>query len=68
MTWCPDRIAAEHVLNSFELFTSQEQKVKGQKLTKINIYFDSKRKISTDSVMKDKVKPFKKDKEKNNSK
>ena len=27
----------------------------------INIYFDSKRKLSTDSVMKDKVKTFKKD-------
>ena len=30
----------------------------------INNYFNSKRKLSTDSVMKDKVKSFKKDKEK----
>ena len=34
----------------------------------INIYFNNKRKLSTDSVMKDKVKTFKKGKEKNNSK
>ena len=34
----------------------------------INIYFNSKKKLSTDSVMKDKVKTLKKDKEKNNSK
>ena len=75
MPWCPDRIAAEHVLfhilNSFELFTFQEHKEKGQKFANravINIYFDNKRKLSTDSVMKDKVKTFKKDKERNNSK
>ena len=75
MPWCPDWIAAEHVLfyilNSFELFTSQEHKENGQKFSSRaikNIYFDKKRTLSTDSVMKDKVKAFKKDKEKNNSK
>ena len=75
MPWCPDRIAAEHVLfhilNSFELFISQEHKKNGQKFVNcavINIYFHSKRKLSTDSVMKDRVKTFKKDKERNNSK
>ena len=75
MPWCPYWIAAEHVLfnilNSFELFTSQEHKEKRQKFANravINIYFDNKRKLSTDSVMKDKVKTFKKDKERNNSK
>ena len=75
MPWCPDRIAAEHVLfhilNSFELFTSQEHKENEQKLANravTNIYFDNKRKLNTDSVMKDKVKTFKKDNEKNNSK
>ena len=69
------RIAGEHVLfhilNSFEVFTSQEHKEKGQKFANravINIYFDNKRKLSTDSVMKNKVKTFKKDKERNNSK
>ena len=61
----PYRIAAEHVLfhilNSFELFTSQKHKEKGQKFASravINIYFDNKRKLSTDSVTKDKVKTF----------
>ena len=75
MPWCLDRIAAEHVLfhilHLFELFTSQEHKEKGQKSANrvvINIYFDNKRKLSTDSFMKDKVKTFKKDKERNNSK
>ena len=75
MPWCPDRIAAEHalfhILNSFELFTSQGHKEKGQKFPNpvvTNIYFDNKRKVCTDSVMKGKVKTFKKDKEKNNSK
>ena len=53
MPWCPGRIAAEHVLfhtlNSFELFTSQEHKEKGQKFAirgVINICFDNKRKLS----------------------
>ena len=71
MPWCSDRIAAKHVLfhilNSFEPFTSQEHKEKGQKFANravINIYFDNKRKLSTDSVIKDKVKTFKKDREK----
>ena len=44
---------------------------KGQKFANravINIYFNSKRKLSTDSVMKDKVKTPKKDKKKNNFK
>ena len=75
MPWCPDQIAADHVLfrilNSFELFTFQEHKEKGKIFASravINIYFDNKRKLSTDSVMKDKVKTFKKDKERNNSK
>ena len=75
MLWCGDWIAVEHVLfyilNSFELFTSQERKEKGQKFANravISIYFDNKRKLSNDSVMKDKVKTFKKDKEGNNSK
>ena len=75
MPWCSDRIAAKHVLfhilNLFEPFTFQEHREKGQKFANrevINIYFDNKRKLSTDSVMKDKVKTFKKDKEKNNSK
>ena len=75
MPWCPDRIAAKHdffhILDSFELFTSQEHKEEGPKFANhavINIYFNKKRKLSTDSVMKDKVKTFKKDKEKNNSK
>ena len=75
MPLCLDRIAAEHVLfhilNSFEPFTSQEHKEKGQKFASravINIYIDNKRKLSIDSVMEDKVKIFKKDKEKNNSK
>ena len=75
MPSCPNPIAAEHVLfhilNLFELFTSQEHKEKGQKFANravISIYFDNKRKLSTDFVMKDKVKTFKKDKERNNSK
>ena len=75
MPWCPDRIAAEHVLfhilNSFESFICQEHKEKGPKSasrTAINIYFNNKRKLSTDAVVKDKVKTFKRDKEKNNSK
>ena len=58
------------ILNSFELFTSQEHKEKGQKFANravINIYFDNKRKLSIDFVMKHKV-TFKKDKERNNSK
>ena len=60
-----------HILNSFESFTCQEHKEKGQKFAiraVISICFNNKRKLSTDSVMKDKVKTFKKDKEKNNSK
>ena len=60
-----------HILDSFESFTCQENKEKGQKLANravINIYFNNKRKLSTDFVIKDKVKTFKKDKEKNNSK
>ena len=60
-----------YILNLFELFVSQEHKEKGQKFANrrvTNIYFDNKRKLSTDSVMKDKVKIFKKDKERNNSK
>ena len=75
MPWCLDRIAAKHVLfqtpNSLEPFKSQEHKEKGQKFANravINIYFDNKRKLGVDSVIKDKVKTFKKDKEKNNSK
>ena len=75
MPWCPYWIAAEHVLfnilNSFELFTSQEHKEKGQNSANravINIYFDNKRKLTTDSVIINKVKTFEKDKEKNNSK
>ena len=75
MPWCPDLIAAEHILfhilNSFEVFTSQEHQEKVQKFANravTNIYFDNKKKLSTDSVVKDKVKTFKKDKEKNNSK
>ena len=75
MPWCLDRITAEHILfhilNSFELFTSQEHKEKVQKFVNravINIYFDNKRNLSNDSVIKDKVKIFKKDIEKNNSK
>ena len=67
MSWCPDRIGAEHVLfhilNSFEPFTSQKHKEKRQKFVRravINIYFDNKRKLSTDSVMKDKAKTLKK--------
>ena len=69
------RIAAEHILfhilHSFELFTSHKHKEKGQKFANrvvTNIYFGNKRKLSTDSAMKDKVKTFKKDKERNNSK
>ena len=54
--------------NSFESFTCQEHNEKGQKFVNcavINIYFNNKRKkFSTDSVMKDKVKTFRKDKEK----
>ena len=60
-----------HILNSFELFASKEHKEKGQKLANravINIYFNKKRRLSTDSVMKDKIKTFKRDKEKNISK
>ena len=59
-----------HILNSFELFTCQEHKEKGHKFANravINIYFNNKRKLSTDSVMKDKVKTFKKDKERKHS-
>ena len=40
-----------HVLNSFESFTFQKNKEKGQKfanLTVVNIYFNNKRKLSTD--------------------
>ena len=75
MRWCPDRIAVEdalfHILNSFESFTCQEYKEKGQKCASravMNIYVNSTRKLSTDSLMKDKVKTFKKHKKKNNSK
>ena len=53
------------------MFTSQQHKEKGQKSANrivINIYFDNKRTLSTDSVMKDKVKTFKKEKERNNPK
>ena len=60
-----------HILNSFEPFTCQERKEKGQKLvnrTVTNIYFNNKRKLCTDSVLKDKVKTFKKDKENNKPK
>ena len=59
-----------HILNSFESFTCQEHKGKQQKYTNravINIYFNNKRKLSTDSVMKHKVKTFRKDKEESNS-
>ena len=59
-----------HTLNTFESFTCQGHKETGQKFANravINIYFNNK-KLSTDSVMKDKVKIFKKDKQKNNSK
>ena len=52
------------------MFTSQEQKEKGQKFANraiINIYFDNKIKLSSDSALKDKVKTFKKDKERNKS-
>lgn len=62
-----DRTAAEHVLfhqlQSFETFTCDTHKEKGQKLANriiTNIYFNNKRKQSTDTVMKDKVKSFKK--------
>ena len=58
-----------HILNSVESFTCQEHKQKGQKCASravINIYFNNKRKLSTDSVMKGKVRTLKKDKEKNN--
>ena len=76
MPWYPDRITVEkklfHIVNSFESFTCQKHKEKGQKLANravMNIYFvNNKRKLSTDSVMKGKVKTFKKDKDKNNSK
>ena len=75
MPWCPDQIAVEQIFIShsklFESFTCQKHKEKGQKFANrviINIYFNSKRKLNTDSVMKDKAKTFKKDKEKNNSK
>ena len=71
MPWWADGFAAEHtlfhILNLFELFTSQEHKKKGQKIANlavINIYFDSKRKLGTDSVLKDKVKHLKKQSEK----
>ena len=60
-----------HILNSFESFICQEHKENGQKIANravINVYLNNKRKLSTDSVMKDKVKTFKKDKERNNSK
>ena len=58
-----------HILNSFESFPCQEHKEKGQKTGNravINIHFNNKRNVSTDSVMKDKVKTFKKDKVENN--
>ena len=72
----PDRIAAKHtlfhILNSFESFTCQENKEMGQKFANhavINIYFiNNKGMLSIDSVMKDKEKIFKKNKEKNNFK
>ena len=54
-----------HILSFFESFTCQEHKEKGQKFASravINIYVNNKRKLRTDSVMKDKVKTFKKDK------
>ena len=76
MPRCLDRIAVAnkflfHILNSFESFSWQEHKEKGQKSANravTNIYFNNKRKLSTDFVMKDKIKTIKKDKEKNNSK
>ena len=46
-----------HILNSFESFACKEHKQKGQKLANravINIYFNKKRRLRTDSVMKDK--------------
>ena len=51
--------------------TSQEHKEKVQKFANrpvINICFDNNRNLSADSVMKDKVRTFKKDEQKNNSK
>ena len=45
----------------------QEHKEKGQKFAyraNIKIYFNNKRNLSTDSVVKDKVKTLKKDREK----
>ena len=50
-----------HILSSFESFTCQEHKGKGQTFANravINIYFNNKRKLSIDSVMKDKVNIF----------
>ena len=73
MLWCLNQIAAEHIsfhiLHSFELFISQEHKEKGQKFA--NCYKHllwQQKKLSTDPAMKDEVKTFKKDKERNNSK
>lgn len=61
------RLAAEHVLkhifNSYETFTCITHENTGQTFvnrTIANIYFNNKRKISTDSVVADGVKAFKK--------
>ena len=63
----PDQIGGEHllfhILNLLELFTCQEHKEKGQKFSiraVIKTYFNNKINLSNDSVIKDKVKTFKK--------
>lgn len=67
-----DQIAAEHVLfqqggfqilPSLESLTCEQHKQKGQKFANraiINIYFNNKRNLNTDSAIKDRIKIFKK--------
>ena len=63
----PSRLAAEtvlkHVFNSFQTFTCEAHESAGQTFTNrtiANIYLNNQRKISTDAVVADGVRSFKK--------
>ena len=67
----PSRLAAEtvlkHAFNSFQTFACEAHESAGQTFTNgtiANIYLNNQRKISTDAVIADGVRSFKKDKEK----
>ena len=55
-------LVLSQVHDNFETFTCEEHKVVGPKFanrTLINIYFNNRRKVNTDSVVADRVKGFK---------